>query len=94
MHPTEKSRQFNKDRFDILSIPGYLTQPNFQRMVSSKLFLEEGFWTQHIARICLNIDGQKNKSDNTTYLQHWKTIPTKLHWGKATKGEELANCLK
>ena len=41
----------------------------------------DGFRTQNIARICLNMDGQKNTSDNTTHL-HWKTIPTKLHLEK------------
>ena len=31
MQPTEKSRQFNKDRFDILSIPGYVIKKNQSR---------------------------------------------------------------
>ena len=31
MQPTEKSRQFNKDRFDMLSIPGYVIKKNQSR---------------------------------------------------------------
>ena len=31
MQPTEKSRQLNKDRFDILSIPGYVIKKNPSR---------------------------------------------------------------
>ena len=31
MQPSEKSRQFKKDRFDILSIPGYVTEKNQSR---------------------------------------------------------------
>ena len=31
MQPTETSRQFNKDRFDMLSIPGYLIKENQSR---------------------------------------------------------------
>ena len=108
MRPTEKNWQFNKDRFDTLSIPGYvikknqsrdarhdqslrqtmyhkardmLRRPKMQRMVIAKLFLKGGTRTQKISRMCLNTDGQKNKSDNTTHL-HWKTIPMKLHLKK------------
>ena len=105
MQPTETSRQFNKDRFDMLSIPGYVIKENQFRGVRhgqslrqtmyhkgrdmlskakntkewslNKLFLKGGIRTQNIARICLNMDGQKNKSDNTTH-SHWKTIPMKL----------------
>ena len=47
-------------------------------MVSAKLFLKGGIRTQNIAIICLNMDGQKNKSDNMKHL-HWKIIPTKQH---------------
>ena len=32
MYPTEKSRQFHKDRFDILSIPGYVIKKNQLRV--------------------------------------------------------------
>ena len=31
VQPTEKSRQFKKDRFDILSIPGYVMKKNLSR---------------------------------------------------------------
>ena len=54
-------------------------------MVSAKLFLKDGCRTQNIARICLNMDGQKNKSDNTTHLL-WKTILMKLHLQKGDDG--------
>ena len=53
-------------------------KPKMQRMVIAKLFLNSGLRTQNIARICLNMDGQKNKSDNPRHLQ-WKIIPMKLH---------------
>ena len=112
MQPTEESRQFNKDRFDILSIPGYEIKKNQSRsprhgpslrqkvyhkardMLRKAKLPKNGHcqtifvrWvrTQNIARICLNMDGQKNKSDNTTHL-HWKTIPTKLHLEKGDDG--------
>ena len=55
-------------------------------MVSAKLFLEDGIETKNIARICLNMDGQKNKSDNTTHL-HWKTNRTKPHLKKGDDGK-------
>ena len=44
-----------------------------------------GIRTHNIARICLNMDGQKNKSDNTTHL-HWKSIPVKLLLKKGDDG--------
>ena len=115
MQPTETSRQFNKDRFDILSIPGDFIKENqfrgawhgqslrqtmyhkgrdmlskdknYKRMVIAKLFLKGGIRTQNIAGVCLNMDGQKNKSDNTTH-SHWKTIPMKLHLKKRRRREK------
>ena len=56
-----------------------------QRMAISKLFLKGGRRTQNIARICLNLDGQKSKSYNTTH-SHWKTIPMKLQLKKGDDG--------
>ena len=56
-------------------------------MVIEKLFLKGGIRTQNIARVCLNMDGQKNKSDNTTH-SHWKTILFKLHLKKRRRWEK------
>ena len=53
-------------------------KPKMERMVIATLFLKGGTRTQNIARMCLNKDGQNNKSDNTTHLPG-KTIPMKLH---------------
>ena len=57
-------------------------------MVIAKLFLKDGIRTQNIDRKCLNMDGQKNNSDKTTHLQHWKTNPTKLHLEKGERWEK------
>ena len=62
-------------------------------MVIAKLFLKGGFRTKNIARICLNMDGQNNKSDNTTHL-HWKTIAMKLHLKKGDDGRRTDTLLK
>ena len=42
--------------------------------------LEDGLRTQNMARSCMNMDGQKNKSDNTTQLalenHSYEAVPT------------------
>ena len=49
--------------------------------------LERWYMDTKISRICLNMDGQKNKSDNTTHLL-WKTFPMELHLQKGDDGEK------
>ena len=58
-----------------------------------KKFLESGgIRMNDIARICLNMDGQKNKSDSTTHLPG-KTILTKLHLEKGDDGRRTGTLL-
>ena len=93
-----KSRQFNKDRFDILSFPGYVIKKNHSpgsqalsnnasnNAPQSTWYVEKGQTSKE--RSLRDDSGkmaQKNKSDNTTHL-HRKTIPIKLHLKKGGDG--------
>ena len=69
VQPTEKSRQFNKDRFDMLSIPGYVMKKNHSRGARHGQSLRQTMY--HKARDMLR------KAENTkngycqTILERW-----------------------
>ena len=73
----------NKERFDVLSIPDYVTVPKSAKtkMVIVKLFWKDGYGMSNTASLCQILDGLKNKLNNMTHL-HWKIIPTWLHLKK------------
>ena len=69
MQPTEKSRQFNKDRFDTLSIPGYVLKKNQSRGPRHGPSLRQTVY--HEARDMLRKAKNVKKGQCQTFLERW-----------------------
>ena len=69
MQPTEKSRQFNKDRFDILSIPVFVMKKNQSRGPRHGPSLWQTMY--HKARDLLRKAKNANNGNCLTVLERW-----------------------
>ena len=71
MQPTEKSRQVNKDRFDILSIPGHVIKKNQSRGPRHGQSMRQIMY--HKARDMLRKAKLPKNGSRETILERWCT---------------------